>query len=80
MKRGLWVLWPLGNFLLVLMFCQAVTVGVEAQNLSSFDFPTFNSTDKLLTNDDSQYMPNSSSIWINPFLRRLLRRRKLHLR
>lgn len=48
---------------LVLVTHQDMILSVIAQ---SFNFPSFNSTEKLLINPDAQHMPNTSSIWLQP--------------
>ncbi|KAG0568405.1 hypothetical protein KC19_6G017300 [Ceratodon purpureus] len=60
MDQRLWLL------LLLVLIVLKPTVHAQAQNFSSFSFPTFTSTDKLLINRDAEYMRNSSSIWLNP--------------
>jgi hypothetical protein len=53
--------WLLFNSLTIILLPSSSLV--QGQGLSSFDFRTFNSTDKLLTSGDAVY--NSSSIWLN---------------
>lgn len=66
-----WVKWlPLNSLLVLLMLHQlaSVAIFVQAQNSSSsFDFPNFTSTNNLLLNGDALYVPNVSSIWLQPF-------------
>ncbi|KAG0589733.1 hypothetical protein KC19_1G043300 [Ceratodon purpureus] len=58
---------PIWLPILLMVIIQKATVYIQAQNFSSFNFPTFTSADKLLINSDAEYMSNSSSIWLNPF-------------
>ena len=53
--------WLLLNSLTIILLPSSSLV--QGQGLSSFDFRTFNSTDKLLTSGDAVY--NSSSVWLN---------------